>query len=69
MIDIRVAVSPEDLLDGLVMLRDEDALFELITDIDAMMVDWDFTERLYNHFKLLHKEYKEEKKMLKELYK
>jgi hypothetical protein len=69
MIDLNVRVDAADILDALILTRDDDFLFELITDLDAMMVDWDFTERLYKHFKSLHTEYKEEKKWLKELYK
>jgi hypothetical protein len=68
MLDLNVAIDPADVLDALIQTRDDDALFEFIVDLDAMMVDWDFTERLYKHFKMLHKEYKDERNYLKELY-
>jgi len=33
-----------------------DEVFDLIVHMDAMAGDWDFSEKLYNHFKKLHEE-------------
>jgi hypothetical protein len=68
MLNLNVAVDPDEFVDSLVRTRDDNAIFEIIVMIDDLMVDWDFTERLYKHFKQQHKDYKEEKKYLKELY-
>lgn len=69
MFNLNIAVDPADVLDAFLMTRDEDAVIEFITDLESRWGDWDLTERLYKHFKTLHKEYKEEKKYLGELFK
>lgn len=38
--------------------EDADDLFDLIAAIDQQAENWEFTERLYQYFKPLHKEYK-----------
>lgn len=37
--------------------EDED-VFDLIVALDQHIEDWDFTERVYRHFKEQHKEFK-----------
>lgn len=40
----------------------QDELFDLIVELDKSQQEWDFTERLYHHFRGLHKELKAERK-------
>jgi hypothetical protein len=58
-IDLNIPVDIEDVISSIGEL-DYDDIFKVIKDIDFMMQDWDFTERLYKHFKKLHEEYMEE---------
>lgn len=53
-----VEVSASDIVDGL----DRDAIFKLITEVDEMLADWDFTVQLYEHFAKLKAEYDAEVK-------
>ena len=42
-------------------------VFDLIKELDAGMGEWDFTEKLYQHFKKLHDEYLMEEKLMNDL--
>lgn len=37
---------------------DQEDVFDLIVSLEANVADWEFTERVYQYFKPLHKEYK-----------
>jgi hypothetical protein len=48
---ISTPVNPEDVILNMTDSLNRDELFDLICLIDDTLEDYDFTERLYNHFK------------------
>jgi hypothetical protein len=64
-VDIELSINVEDIISSIGEM-DYDDIFEIIKKIDVTMQDWDFTERLYEHFKKLHEEYIKEWEFLSE---
>lgn len=60
---LQVELTPEQLIEAIKELPHED-LYQLIIDVDAWEADWDFTLRLYEHFKGLKEDYDREVKEL-----
>lgn len=46
-----VEIDLDELVDTLASELDQDKMFQLICDLDECMQDWDFTKRLFLHFK------------------
>jgi len=59
-VKLSCAVSPDEIINSLTSDFDFDELFDFITSLDLAVADWDFTERLYQHFKDEHAKYIEE---------
>lgn len=62
MTEVNLNIDTWDLIDSLVRNMDNEELFDFIIEIDSTMLDWEFTEALYQYFKEEHKTWKAEKK-------
>ena len=61
-IEISTKVDLDSLIYDLVVQASEKELVQFIIDLDAEMSDWQFTEKVYKHFKSEHKTYKRDVK-------
>lgn len=46
-----VEIDLDELVDTLASELNQDKMFQFILDLDECMQDWDFTKRLFLHFK------------------
>jgi len=66
-VKLSCAISLDEIIHSLNKEFEFDELFEFITRLDLRIADWNFTERLYQHFKGEHDEYLKEKEIDKEI--
>jgi len=60
LIDIKAKIDIDDLIDTVTFELDEEKSFKMITEIDSSMMNWEFTIKVYNHFKKLYEEFKDQ---------
>lgn len=61
-LNINVELDIKDLLGAIDEHLDYDQIFDFIVNLDEEICNWEFTNRLYEHFKKMHKEFLEETK-------
>ena len=61
-INMKFDVNIDDLTFEICHELNYDQIFKLIKDIDTIQADWDFTLKIYDHFKKLKDEYDQEVK-------